>query len=107
MVRAATALLLSLFAVPITSEKVEVRGRGAVDLMTFDCRDINRSTVVQRVCYEAAQRYLLVEVRGAYQQFCNVPEETYAAFMVAPSMGSFFNRNVSGPTSNGRYRCTV
>jgi hypothetical protein len=107
MVRAATALLLSLFAAPITSEKVEVRGRAAVDLATFECRDINRSTVVQRVCYAAAQRTLLVEVRGAYQQFCNVPAETYAAFMVAPSMGLFFRRNVGEPASSARYRCPV
>jgi hypothetical protein len=106
MVRAA-ALLLGLFAAPIVSEKIEVRGIGAVDLRTFECRDINRSTVVQRVCYEAAQRTLLVEARGAYQQFCNVPAETYAAFMVAPSMGLFFNRSVSDPGSGGRYRCAV
>jgi KTSC domain-containing protein len=104
MVRAATALLLSLFATPISSEKVEVRGR-SVDLLSFECRDINRSTIVQRVCYEAAQRTLLVEARGAYQQFCNVPAETYAAFMVAPSMGLFFNRNVSDPKSVEHYRC--
>jgi len=105
MVRAATALLLSLFSAPISSEKVEVRGGGTVDLLSFECRDINRSTIVQRVCYEAAQRTLLVEARGAYQQFCNVPAETYAAFMVAPSMGLFFNRNVSAGASNERYRC--
>jgi hypothetical protein len=105
MVRAATALIVSLLAVPITAEKVEVRGRGAVDLATFDCRDIDRSTIVQRVCYEAAQRTLLVEVRGAYQQFCKVPAETYAAFMVAPSMGLFFKRTVSEGASNNRYRC--
>jgi hypothetical protein len=99
MVRAA-ALLLGLLAAPITSERVEVRGRGAVDLLTFECRDVNRSTVVQRVCYETAQRTLLVEVKGAYQQFCNLPAETYAAFMGAPSMGLFFNRNISEPTSS-------
>jgi hypothetical protein len=100
MVRAAAAFLLGLLAAPITSEKVEVRGRGAVDLLSFDCRDINRSTVVQRVCYEAAQRALLVEVKGVYQVFCNVPAESYVAFMGAPSMGLFFNRNVSESTSS-------
>jgi hypothetical protein len=105
MVRAATALLLSLFAAPITSEKVEVRGHGVVDLLTFECRDVDRSTLVQRVCYEAAQHILLVEVRSAYQQFCDVPADTHAAFMVAPSMGLFFNRKLSAPASGKRHRC--
>ena len=83
MVRAATALFLSLFAAPFTPETVDIRGRGAVDLKTFECRDINRSTIVQRVCYDAAGSTLLVAVRGAYQQFCSVPAQTYAAFMEA------------------------
>lgn len=107
MVRAATALFLSLVAAPVTSETVDVRGRGAVDLKTFECRDINRSTIVQRVCYDAAQSTLLVAVRGAYHQFCSVPAKTYAAFMDAPSMGFFFNRNIRATASGERYRCRV
>jgi hypothetical protein len=105
MVRAATALFLSLFTAPVTSETVDVPGRGVVDLRTFECRDINRSTIVQRVCYDAARDYLLVAVRGAYHQYCRVSAETYAAFMGAPSMGLFFNRNVRAMASGERYRC--
>ena len=83
-------------------------GRGAVDLRTFECRDINRSTIVQRVCYDAAQQHPAGRSREArYQQFCNVPAETYAALMDAPSMGLFFNRNVSAPASGERYRCAI
>ena len=105
MVRAATALFLSLFAAPFAPETVDVRGRGAVDLKTFECRDINRSTIVQRVCYDAMQSTLLVAVRGGYQQYCNLSAETYAAFMDAPSMGLFFNRNIRATASGDRYRC--
>jgi hypothetical protein len=105
MVRAATALFLSLFATPFAPETVDVRGRGVVDLKTFECRDTGRSTIVQRVCYDAAGSTLLVAVRGAYHQFCSVPAATYAAFMDAPSMGLFFNRNVRAAASGERYRC--
>jgi hypothetical protein len=104
MVRAVTALLLGLLASPVDSETIDVRGRGTVDLRTFECRDINRSTVVQRVCYDVAQSYLVVAVGGVYDQFCGVPAKTYAAFMVAPSMGLFLNRNIRA-ASEGRYRC--
>ena len=49
MVRAA-ALILSLFSAPVVPETIDL-GRGApVDLASFECRDINRSTIVQRVC---------------------------------------------------------
>jgi hypothetical protein len=104
MVRAFTALLLGLLASPVTSERIDIGGQGVVDLGTFECRDINRSTIVQRVCYEAAHNTLVVASRGVYDQYCGVPPETYAAFMVAPSMGFFLSRNIR-TAPDGRYRC--
>jgi hypothetical protein len=104
MVRAFTALLLGLLASPITSETIDVRGRRGVDLGTFECRDVNRSTIVQRVCYEPAHGTLVVAASGVYDQYCGVPTETYAAFMAAPSMGLFLNRNIL-PAQDARYRC--
>lgn len=104
MVRTA-ALLLSLLTAPVTSEKVDVGGRGAVDLRTFECRDITRSSIVQRVCYDKAQSDLLVAVKSTYHQYCSVPAETHAAFMNAPSMGLFFQRTIRTAASGDRYRC--
>ena len=104
MVRAFTALLLGLLAPPMTSETIDVRGFGAVDLGPFECRDIDRSTIVQRVCYEAAHNTLVVAARGVYDLYCGVPPETYAAFMDAASMGLFLNRNIRA-ASDTRYRC--
>ena len=103
MVRAATALFLSLVAAPVTSETVDVRGRGAVDLKTFECRDINRSSLIQRVCYDQAQRYLIVGIRGNYEDFCELPPQAYTGFMTAPSMGQFFKENLRA--RGDRYGC--
>ena len=100
-----TALIASLLAAPVISETVDVRGRGPVDLKTFECRDITRSTIVQRVCYDAARRHLLVAVKNVFDQYCNVPPETFAAFMNAPSMGFYFNRSINGNSSSDRYEC--
>jgi KTSC domain-containing protein len=94
MVRAAAAILMHLLATPVVSETVDVGDRSAVDLMTFECRDITRSSIVQRVCYDRAQRQLIVAVKGAYDQYCDLPAETFDALMGAPSMGQFFNRNI-------------
>jgi hypothetical protein len=105
MIRTATALILHIFTAEVGSETVDVRDRGTVDLGTFECRDINRSSLIQRVCYDKAQRTLIVSVKGTYDQFCELPAPTFEHLMGAPSMGQFFNRNIRGSGSGGRYDC--
>jgi hypothetical protein len=52
MVRTATAAILLLLTAEVHSETIDVKYRGPVDLKTFECRDINRSSFIQRVCYD-------------------------------------------------------
>ena len=104
MIRAATSFILLLLAAPMGNETVAINS-GTVDLGTFDCRDINRSTVVQRVCYDPAQRTLIVGVGGSYVRYCEFPATTFEAFMTAPSMGQFFGQNLRESTSDGRFAC--
>ena len=93
MVRAAAAILMHLLSSPVVSETIDV-GRGNLDLSDFECRDITRSSILQRVCYDRAQRHLIVAVKGAYAQYCDVPGATYDALMGAPSMGQFYGRMI-------------
>ncbi|MBI5262034.1 MAG: KTSC domain-containing protein [Bradyrhizobium sp.] len=104
MVRTALTMLVHLLTAPIVSETVEVERRGPVELTRFECRDINRSSIVQRVCYDRQQRHLLVATKGRYNQYCNVPADLFEALMAAPSMGQFFNRSIRGDDS-GRLAC--
>jgi hypothetical protein len=105
MIRAATSLILYLLTAPVGSETVEVRDRGAVDLQTFECRDINRSSLIHRVCYDHAQRYLIVGIRGRYDDYCELPQQAFDGFMTAPSMGQFFKENIRGSGPDDRYDC--
>jgi hypothetical protein len=105
MVRALAILLAHLMAAPVVSETVEIRGRGEVDLASFECRDINRSTILQRVCYDRTQKDLIVAVRGSYDRSCAVPGNVVERLMGAPSMGQFFNHHISRPASGERYAC--
>jgi hypothetical protein len=105
MIRAATSFILLLLTAPIRNEAVDVRDSGTVDLGTFECRDINRSTVIQRVCYDPAQRALIVGVRGNYIKYCELPAVTFETFMTAPSMGQFFARNIRESGPDGRFAC--
>ena len=105
MIKAAATLFALLLTAEFGSETVDVKDRGAVDLATFECRDTPRSTVIQRACYDPAQASMIVSVRGAYFQYCDLPPATFSALMAAPSMGQFFNRSFAGNDSGGRYGC--
>jgi hypothetical protein len=83
-----------LLASPVGSETVNVKYRGAVDLKPFACTDTPRSSFIQRVCYDQTQGYLLINLRGTYYHYCEMPPTTFDAFATASSMGQFYNRNI-------------
>jgi hypothetical protein len=70
--------------------------RGAVDLKTFECRDIDRSSFIQRVCYDKAQSYMLISLNGTYYHYCELPHTTFDGLMGAPSPGAFFQSKYQG-----------
>lgn len=105
MVKVIALLFAQLLTAPIVSESVDIGGRGEVDLASFECRDINRSTILQRVCYDRAQRDLVVAINGAYDRYCGVPARTVDGLLGAPSMGQFFNQNIRRQVSGDRYAC--
>ena len=105
MIRAAANLIALLLTAPLGSETVDVRDRGTTDLATFECRDITRSSLIQRVCYDSAQHTLIVSIKGSYDEYCELPPQTFDGFMAAPSMGQFFKANVRGSGPDTRYDC--
>jgi len=95
MIRAAANLIALLLTAPLGSETVEVRERGAVDLAPFECRDITRSSLIQRVCYDQAQRYLIVGIRGTHSCMARGS----AANWTRDGSGSWYHYHVRvGPT---------
>ena len=105
MVRALALLLVQLATAPIISETIETAERRLVDLDGFERRDITRSTVLQRVCYDRAQQDLIVAINGRYDRYCGVAAETVDNLLGAPSMGRFFNQNIRRETAGRRYGC--
>ncbi|WKA27467.1 KTSC domain-containing protein [Bradyrhizobium roseum] len=105
MTRIAFILALLLAAPWEEAETVDVKDRGTVDLKPFNCQDITRSSLVGRVCYDAASRRLLVQRHAVYRQYCEVPKSTVDAFLNAPSMGRFFKINIEGGDEGGPHAC--
>jgi hypothetical protein len=87
------------------AETVNVEGRGAVDLTPFVCQDITRSSLVSRVCHDAAKQTMLVQLNAVYSLYCGVPEAARDSFLNAPSMGQYYNANIKGSGVQAPYQC--
>jgi hypothetical protein len=105
MIRSILTTLAILIASPVSSETVNIKYRGIVDLKPFACTETPRSSFIQRVCYDKAQTYMLSGLRGTYYHYCELPAATFDAFVTAPSMGQFYNQNIKGSGLDGPYDC--
>jgi hypothetical protein len=105
MIRVVTTLILLLLAAEVRSEAVDIKYRGNVDLKPFECRDTPRSSFIQRVCYDKTQNYMIINLKGTYYHYCELPPATFDNLMGAPSMGQFYNQNIKGSGSGGPYDC--
>ena len=105
MIRALSVALIFFAITPATSETVDVKYRGAVDLKPFACIDTPRSSFIQRVCYDRAESYLLISLRGTYYHYCELPASTFDVFMAAPSIGQFYNQRIKGSGSDAPFDC--
>jgi hypothetical protein len=87
------------------AESVFVKYRGDVPLDTFQCATIDRSSLVERVCYDAAQQYMVILLKGTYYHYCEIGQGTVDELLVAASMGKYFNANIRGSGSEGPFDC--
>jgi hypothetical protein len=99
-------ILLTMPLIEIRPEIIDVYSRGSIVLTDgFDCRDIKRSSIIERVCYLEKRHYLVVNIKGTYRQYCEVSVSTYAALMGAFSMGHYFQKEIDPGSNHDRYAC--
>jgi len=77
-------------------ERVFVKYRGDVDLAPFTCETVSRSSFINRLCYDAKEKYVVVLLQRTYYHYCEVPANLVQAWLSADSMGKFYNANVKG-----------
>ena len=78
------------------AESVYVKYRGEVDLSSFDCKEITRSSFIRRVCYDRRNEYMLISLNGTFYHYCAIDAGTVSTLLNAPSMGQFYNANIKG-----------
>ena len=91
----ATAALLGTVSLS-SAETVEVKYRGPVPLDSFTCPALKPSSFVNRICYDAAERYLIVQLKQTYYHYCELPQAVFEGWVAAPSLGRFYNQEVKG-----------
>jgi hypothetical protein len=79
-----------------SAETVVVKYRGEVDLKPFKCETIYQSSAVKRLCYDAKEEYVVVNLNGIYYQYCEVPAYVVSGWRASNSTGDYFNKNVKG-----------
>jgi hypothetical protein len=58
--------------------------------------DIERSSFIKHVCYDDANRYMLISLNGTYYHYCEIDSGTVTALLSAESIGRFYNANIRG-----------
>ena len=106
LVTGGLAAILLLWALgPLWAETVVVKYRGPVDLTPFECSGELDSSVVKRVCYNAAHAYMLISLKGTWYLYCDIDAGTVRALLAAESKGRFYNSSIKDSGTGGRFSC--
>ena len=91
---AAAAIIILVYSAFAKAESVTVKYRGAVDLASFECTKITRSSFIHRVCYDEGNTYMIIQLGPTYYHYCGVDSATVSALLNAASVGKFFNADI-------------
>lgn len=105
MLRLVVFLAALIAAAHASAETIPVKYWGDLNLAPFACTDITRSSFINRACYDQAKQFMVVQLRGTYYPYCEMPAAEYQSFLNAPSMGRFYNANIRGSGSDGPFDC--
>ncbi len=94
--RVLISLVLLVAAVTARAETVNVKYRGPVDLAPFKCEAITRSSLVERVCYDRRESFMIIRLKGTYYHHCEIDAGTVSNLLGAKSMGSYYNAAIKG-----------
>ena len=89
--------IITFFGPPsVGAETVIVKYRGPVDLARMSCESITRSSFINRLCYDAKEKYVIVQLDATYYHYCGVPADIVSDWRTADSMGRFYNAQIKG-----------
>jgi hypothetical protein len=90
------ACVAFLMAAPARAETVCVKYGSCLSLTPFNCETITRSSFIERVCYDAANTYMLINLKGTWYHYCEIDQGTVSGLLAAESMGRYYNAEIKG-----------
>ena len=87
------------------AETVQVKYHGAVSLDAFACAAVKESSDVSRICYDKAERYMVIQLKTTYYHYCDVDAATVQGLQMASSKRQFFETRIRGSGADGPFDC--
>lgn len=82
--------LLAIVALPARAETVCIKhGACPFDLSSFDCADTPRSSFIRRVCYDADERFMAIDLNETWYLYCAVDPATVHGLLTAHRRAGF------------------
>lgn len=100
-----TLAALVLACQTATAETVQVKYHGAVSLDAFACADVNENSDVSRICYDKAERYMVIRLKTTYYHYCEIDAATVKGLQGASSKRQFFESRIRGSGGQGPFDC--
>ena len=99
-------LLLLASVCPIAAaETVQVKYHGPVPLDSFTCADVKENSDVARICYDTAERYMIIRLKTTYYHYCEIDARTVKGLQAAESKRQYFEARIRGSGSDGPFDC--
>lgn len=96
---------LALLSHAATAETVQVKYHGPVSLDAFACSDVNENSDVSRICYDKAERYMVIRLKTTYYHYCAIDAATVQGLQSARSKRDFFESRIRGSGKEGPFDC--
>lgn len=96
---------LALMSQAATAETVQVKYHGPVSLDAFACADVSENSDVSRICYDKAERYMVIRLKTTYYHYCAIDAATVQGLQSAKSKRDFFESRIRGSGKDGPFDC--
>lgn len=90
---------------PALAETVLVKYHGPVSLDAFVCAGVNEGSDVTRICYDSAERYMVIRLRSTYYHYCEIDSGTVQGLRSADSKRQYFEARIKGSGKDGPFDC--
>lgn len=102
------AFIIAVFALwgqAAIAETVQVKYHGPVSLDAFACTDVSENSDVSRICYDKAERYMVIRLKTTYYHYCAIDAATVQGLQSAKSKRDFFESRIRGSGKDGPFDC--